>query len=419
MEEWSYEKWEGRWLSSEDGVALITLVILIVLFGLLAVAVVTLVNQNAITTFVEGNNLKALYLAEAGLNDSFWELRYGQKLYGMPSEPLGLIGDRNVTFSDGVEGSYRVLEPTTEILSTGVCNGVTRKVRVAIQSNSATFGFFTINNNDLVFERNVNITGDAFVNGDLTVTTPSAIDTTLMELFLMCGNSAHYSTGEIFPYTSITQQPDPPSISNAWYDSLLLEAENQSWGIKFWGDRTISGTTLIDGTLIISNNSDITNGGSETAVVVVTDVVSMGNRTRIGDNIYFIVGDLITLWNNVEIGNTTGRSGNLLYMRSGSIVVSNNVTINGSIVSNGSVIFGNNVTINGLLFATDLIVMGNRGFDLHGSCWAGGFFLNTVSRDTDVIFTQNYMPDVMPPGVTGPGMSSGVEIVRNSWREVR
>jgi len=419
MEEWSYEKWEGRWLSSEDGVTLVTLVILIVLFGLLAIAVVTLVNQNAITTFVEGNNLKALYLAEAGLNDSFWELKYGQKLYGMSSEPLGLIGDRNVTFSDGVEGSYRVPEPTTEILSTGICNGVTRKVRVAIQTNSATFSFYVINDNDLLFEKDVSLTGDAFVNGNLTVTTPSGIDTTLMELYLVSGNSAHYSTGDLFPYTSIAEQPTPPSISNTWYDSLLSEAENQSQGDQTWGDRTISGTTLINGSLVINNHSEVTNGGNEKAIVVVTGSVSMEIGVEIGDNIYFVVGGSIDLSNNVVVGNTTGRSGNLLYTRSGSIAFSNNVIVNGSVVANGSVTFNNNVIINGLLFTNNEIVLGNKGFDLYGECWVGEFSSNTVTRDTDIIFSPDYIPVEMPPGVSAPEMSAGIEIVENSWREVR
>jgi len=401
----------------QEGVALVTLITLIVLFGLLAVAVSTLLNQSSVGAFVEFNNLRALYLAEAGLNDSFWELRYGSKLYGQSSLPLGRIDTREISFHDGSSGHYYVPEPNNEILSTGESDGVKRSVKMAFTSQTLNFAFYTAQPGQISFGKNVKVTGNIFVNGDLTVVTPTNMDTNYVTVYLKVGDEAHYSNGALFPYVTVSSQPAPPVLNTAWYDSLLSEAASQPGGDAVWGSRSVQGTVFINGNLLVGNRASITRSGGP-AIVVVTGAIVFSNRVSIADSISFIAGNGIAMLNRVEVGQTTGTSGNICFSRQGIIAIALQCTVNGSVISGGDVSILSNSTVNGLVFAVNRYDQIINGGIVNGVLWVGRLSGDSLKKKSKVIYTPQYLPSGMPPGVTPPGGASGVERVPNSWKEV-
>ncbi len=405
-------------LKRRDGVALVTLVTLIVLFGFLAVAVGTLLNQNSASTVVEISSLRALYLAEAGLNDSFWELKYGSKLYGQMSIPPGRIEPRDISFPDGSSGSYHVPEPVTEIVATGLSGGVTRRVRVAIISNTLDFALYSEDSRDVTFKRDVEVTGDVFINGNLTVDTPTDIDTNSVTVHLEEGNEAHYSNGSIFPYVTMSAPPNPPSLNTAWYDSLLIEASSLPYSDEFWGNHTVQDTTLINGSLIVANKATIGRSGGP-AVVVVTGAVLLGNKVNVEDSISFIAGSGIAMVNRVVIGETIGASGNICFTKSGIIAVALQCVVNGSVISNGDVSVMRTSEVNGLVYAVNSYQQIIRGGVVRGALWVGRFSSDDLIRRSKIIYSPQYLPSVMPPGVTPPAGTVSIARAANSWREVR
>ena len=67
-------------LKKEKGISLLILIIIIALVGITAVGLTTFLSQNIALSLVEKDRARALYLAEMGVADSFWELKYSEKL---------------------------------------------------------------------------------------------------------------------------------------------------------------------------------------------------------------------------------------------------------------------------------------------------------------------------------------------------
>ncbi|MEA3328657.1 MAG: hypothetical protein U9Q08_02870 [Candidatus Omnitrophota bacterium] len=80
-------------------------------------------------TYVEYDRLKALYLAEAGISKSLWELKKGVDFNrdGLGNIPKTCLG----------EGSYRVIHnpEVLTIISTGEANDIERTVRIVYTGN--------------------------------------------------------------------------------------------------------------------------------------------------------------------------------------------------------------------------------------------------------------------------------------------
>ncbi|MFH1655639.1 MAG: hypothetical protein ABH954_03405 [Candidatus Omnitrophota bacterium] len=81
------------------------------------------------STYVEYDRLKALYLAEAGISKSLWELKQGIDLNqdGLGNIPRTRLG----------EGYYQVVHDLSAltIMSTGVSNDIKRVVRIQYVGN--------------------------------------------------------------------------------------------------------------------------------------------------------------------------------------------------------------------------------------------------------------------------------------------
>lgn len=399
----------------QKGISLILLMMMVVFVGIMVVGIQAFLAENIRLSSVEKDRARALYLAEAGLSDSYWELKYSEKLYGLPSQPYGQIDEQTVNFYDGTSGTYSVPEPSDSIVSTGTYKDVVRRLKVGINYTSIRYCFFSGSTNDFTFPRNVAVVGSVFVNGSVTVTTPTNIDTNQMKLYLPPGESANYSGGGDFPYTTIDPAPSLPDLNTSYYDNLLSIAATYPAGDSNWGNRSLPETVWINGNLTVQQNKTISISGSY-SIVVVTGGVNAGRNVKFSDDIEIIANNGITLGQNNEVGTTTGLSGNILFTKSSEITLGQGNTVNGSIVSNNNLEITKLSTINGFVYVKNSSDI-KMDVTINGCIWGNNYTSNTVEQLVAINWNPNYIPSPLPEGVSDIE-STIFALVSNSWREL-
>jgi hypothetical protein len=402
-------------LKKQKGISLVILIIMVVFVGIMVAGIHAFLAENIRLSDVEKQRARALYLAEMGISDSFWELKYSEKLYGLPSQPYGQIDQQTVNFFDGSSGTYEVPEPTDSILSTGVYQDITRILKVGIGYSTSHYTFFAGSVNDFTFAKNSEVTGSVFLNSSLTVTTPTNIDTCQMTLYLPSGETAQYSSGNPFPYTTLNDPPSFPGLDTSYYDSLLNQCSTMPIGDSTWNDRSLPDTVWINGNLTINMNKTISASGSS-SIVVVTGSVIINKNVRFGDSIQLITQNGITCDKNIRVGTTTGQSGNLFFTKTNSIEIGQNNIFNGSLVSNNNLTVQQQATLNGFVYVKNSANI-KMNLTTNGCFWGYTFAGNTTNDNFSVIWNSNYIPDPLPPGVGSVG-STILELVQNSWREL-
>lgn len=403
-------------LKGERGISLVILIIIITLVGITALGVTALLSQNLALSSAEDDRARALNLAEMGVADSFWELKYSQKLYGLPSQPYGQIDPQTVSFGDGTSGSYAVSQPTDSIVSTGTYKGITRRIKVGIENTIANYALFAASALDLTFARDCQLIGNCFVNGNVTVTTPTNIDTLQMTLYLPSGKRATYAGGRAFPSTTINPVPTLPNLDITYYVNLLNLANSKPPGNVTWSsNRVLPDTVWINGNLTISNNRIITTDGGP-SLVVVDGQITGGTNVNIADSIQFIAQSQIYFNTGTTVGSTVGRSGNLLFSRTNQVRLGSNSLVNGSVISNQAFEIDRYAVVNGFVYVgtTSNII---RDTAINGCLWGYSFTSQTINRAASIIWNASYIPSHLPPGVSNIG-SSSVSFVQNSWKEL-
>ncbi len=403
-------------LKEKRGVSLLILIIIIALVGITAVGVTTFLSQNIALSSVEKDRARALYLAEMGVADSFWELKYSGKLYGLPSQPYGQIDAQTVNFGNGTSGTYVVPEPDDSIVSSGTYKGITRQVKVGIENLATSYAFFAASSNDFTFAKNCQVVGNCFINGSVEVKTPTNIDTLQMTLYLPSGETATYSGGASFPFTTKDPTPTLPDLDLTHYNNLLSLAASQPSGDSTWNsDRVLPDTILIDGDLTIKKNKNITTAGSS-SLVAVNGTITIGKNVNIADSIQFIAKWGIYCAANITVGSTTGRSGNILFTKRDNLKLGNNNTVNGSVLSNKALQINQGSEVNGFVYAGTQSTVA-KNVTINGSFWGHRFTDDKIKQGSSIIWNSGYIPSPLPPGVSSIE-SSSISFVQNSWQEL-
>ncbi len=404
------------YIRDEKGVALLTLVIALGIFGTLAVSVTMMVSQGVVSGAVSLEECRARYLAEAGLNDSYWELKHGEKLYGGHPQPDGKIDEQVIVYADGATGRYRVDQPAAEIVSRGEVNGVEKTVTVKYTQGYTHYSLFSGNSGDVTFLMRASVTGNVYINGDVLVSWPSGIDTAEMDLYLPEGNSANYLFGTLFPYTTLNQAPSSPSVSTGWYDSLLNLAAGESAGDQYWNsDREISGAVYINGSVTTKHHCDITRG-AQPGIIVTTGQFTLGHHATVSDSIIIISTGTINILRNSRVGTSEGTSGNAVF--SGSRVnIWSNSEVTGVVMALDDVLLARHTLVKGLVFAVDEggSILGRERIE--GAMWVGGLVGSILNFRTEIDSRPEYIPSTLPRGLSPPGGGSEVMLVSGTWRE--
>jgi len=249
------------------------------------------------------------------------------------------------------------------------------------------------------------------------VTTPTNIDTSQMTLYLPSGESASYSGGGGFPYTTINPAPTLPDLSTSYYDNLISLAQSQPPGnVWVWFDVAIGDTVLINGDVVLMWNVDLTTTGTSSIVVVTGNLSAFWNVT-FSDSIQLIVNGVVSFNQNCSIGTSAGRSGNLLYSNSQYVSMGQGNTVNGVIVSNNNLVINRSCTINGLIYVKNQASV-DRSTNINGCIWSNSFASNRTGRNLILNWNPDYLPSPLPPGVSQPGSPGTFTLVQNSWKEL-
>ncbi len=111
-------------VSGKKGMVLILTLIVVTTLGIFSVCLSTLISTGSRKAQLELERTQALYLAEAGLSMSIWELKMG---IDFDEDGLGNIPPRKFG-----QGTYQTkhIPSMLAIESTGIVSGVKRKVRI-------------------------------------------------------------------------------------------------------------------------------------------------------------------------------------------------------------------------------------------------------------------------------------------------
>lgn len=109
---------------NRSGMVLILALVVVTVLGIFGACLSVLTSTGSINAQIELERTQALYLAEAGLSMSIWELKKG---IDFDEDGLGNIPMRKLG-----EGYYqaRHIPSSLSIESTGIVNDVKRKVRI-------------------------------------------------------------------------------------------------------------------------------------------------------------------------------------------------------------------------------------------------------------------------------------------------
>ncbi|MBN2072155.1 MAG: hypothetical protein JW814_11930 [Candidatus Krumholzibacteriota bacterium] len=404
---------------NQSGMTLVTLAIMITIFGTLALAVQVLVSQSSASGVVALERARALFLAEAGLNDSFWEIKYSEKLYGPPSEGYGTISPQTVIFETGVVASFQAAESMDIITASGVVNGVRRSVRNEVESSGsvADYSIFQWSDNDLTLENSSRVAGNVYGNGSIRVYSGANISGA--EFYVPEGESAYHIGGDAIPCTEMNPAPSTPQLDLSSYQAKIAEAAILPTGNQSWGDRALAAEVLVNGNLTLGHHTDLTVSGSS-ALIVVNGNVTINHHSTLADNISIVASGIITLsGNSIEIGSTTGRSGNLLISTGNNIYLSQQAAINGAVITPNTCQVENHSTINGFVYAGDLFRL-NGSIGINGAVWTEDFLDQSIPSGIEILGNTGYLPSPLPAGLTPPGGNGGAATkeLAGRWREL-
>jgi hypothetical protein len=253
-----------------------------------------------------------------------------------------------------------------------------------------------------------------FTNSGLTVSNQASTDTSSVYIFLPEGETASYESGEPLPYDNLDTVPPPPVLSISWYDSLISEAASAPGGAGVWGTKTLAEVELINGNLFILPLSLISTP-HDRSLVVVDGSVTVLPWVAFGDNIQIIAAGGINFVSRARLGDTEGRSGNLLFARDGEIQIGNSVEVNGVILANSSCSV-KRAEVNGLLWADDVEM--DREAEIRGALWVNRINGDDLERDCKVLDFSDYMPASLPQGLSVNWGSGNLQLAENGWREL-
>ncbi|MBU8923385.1 MAG: type II secretion system GspH family protein [Bacteroidales bacterium] len=404
------------------GVALVTLIIVLAVFGTIALSVQVMIGQSAVSGVVELERARALYLAEAGVNDSFWELKYSGKLYGPPEQDFGVIDARSVSFESGVSAYYLSADSAEVIYGRGSVNGLERDVAVGIVSGSASTEYllYQISNGGLSIGSRATLSGSVFCRGDFMIMTPTGTDPAYLEIFVGPGGSAYYADGSPLDHTELDPVPSPPVFATSIYDALIARAADTGLsGPLNWGDTELGDTVFIDGSLSLKHHGDLTKEGSY-SVLVVSGNISISHHCTVEDDIFIIAGGNISInGTSTRIGDTTGRSGNVLYSSTGTVTIGANAVANGTILTPFRCTLEERSEFNGLIYAGDRVSVSDR-VTFNGAIWTEEFSSGEIGERCNISENQSYLPASMPMGLTAPGGGGeGETSFAGRWWELR
>jgi len=385
-------------LRKKPGFALMTLVFVMLVFSILAAAIVALVVVKSHTSVSNYYYEQAFYVAEAGKN-------YGIKYLAGQDD---WTADMGFPISKTFGGGAFVIHTTDEALSsltlysTGTITlegaAYTRAVRLNIERESplGSNAFFSFGN--------ITIKQNATIEGDVSAMEAVDMDPT-------CTVS-----GTVEQYVDLPDPENPPSLDTTYYDGEIATATAETFipdGETYSGTITLSGTHYVNGDITFNDGADIIIEGS--AIVVATGNVFVEKEVDFGENLTVIANGKVEIKKDVniganglwyssvgislvkdeeisegeELGEVVAGSGTV-FLTPGDIDFKKNAVFNGLLFAGGSVSFDKTAHINGNVVA---------GAYVNGNLVAGGNI--NVAKDATITLNADLVDFNLVVGLSG------------------
>jgi len=243
---------------NKKGQILLTVILVILIFSIIGVSLIHLSRMESIRIRKEIYYLKALNLAEAGIERALWKL---EKFEGAPEE---YTDERNLGdggYSVSVEKAPEVGEDWYRIVSTGKVNRIQKGVKLEVKIERGgkwppafeDYGIFWANpsgyQGSLRFRNAVLIKGDAFAYGNIKFENAADLQ-----------DGKFYATGSV---TGIDESeigepseplPERVNLDTSYYEDLISQAEESGQGSLTFHNQSYSlnGQTLfVNGNIIL------------------------------------------------------------------------------------------------------------------------------------------------------------------------
>lgn len=255
-------------LSNQKGMALITTLIFVFILVTFGAALLTMTSNDSKLSTLQKESTRAFYLAETGIEKSLWYINFS------PDNAQGLNWrtTEDEPYYDGTAEEYFQVWVTTDtvdpddeeatiikFLSTGTVDKGgeydkgNRSIEVKLikgiaQSDSLSYNFAILTDNDMTINGNIYVNGDVHSNGDITVA-GIAFDLT---------NGAASASGDIygFPEGSSNQPTQPIPVVDFNYYKAIAEGDGGVYypdSKIFNTNETITGIHFIDGDVWIKS----------------------------------------------------------------------------------------------------------------------------------------------------------------------
>jgi len=375
----------------------IVMVALAVLVGsfLLMVSTQTLGSGGGLT------GAQALWVAEAGIQHTFYNLRSDGSFRTNPTTVTGSVG----------EGTYSVTvsrnNSTYTLASTGTVGELSRQVTQTIVVTPSAFDyavFGNTNTNELKIENTVVISGDLYYDGDVQVKANASVINGLVYADNVTGAGT---------YTAAPGPPDPvpeyPPFDTTWYDNEIATAESEATDdLVLQGSSTLSlnGATVYYKSATIQGTASLLGPGT----LVTTGDVDIKNSAALTSNISIISRDKVKMQNNATI-----LSGTLVFARDG-ITLQNNASMEaGNILvptSGKEVKLKDNTLMAGAVY-TNVADLQNDAI-ITGSVVASEFASNKIQNNVRITYDESVLGSI-PTGMEGASVTLRPQ---KDWDEV-
>ena len=396
---------------SDRGIILAWVTIMVVIMTLLGAALLHLSGLEAVLVARDVNHLKALNLADAGLNRALW------KLANDPTWTQGWTGE-----SLG-DGCYSVAIGALEepnwycITSTGTVGTTSKTVALEVEVISegwpsvfSEYGIFWGNpsgsTKTLDLRENAVINGSIFAYGDIEIKPNATVTNGMVYSTGSASGAGEYTVGEL---------PDPLperlSLDTSHYDGLIAQAaqqESEDWHVAKNGSYSLDGQTrFVNGKAEVGTNAELHGPGT----IVATDDIKIENNVKISGGVDLISGKKLTLSNNtaykgsgnvifayekIEIDNNTSGENSLLVFTPGELKLGNNASVFRGVLWGGTVCLKNNALVIGAIYA-------NQAHH------------DEVKENFTLVHDPSVFDSTPPPAV--PSESSSVNLHVGRWHE--
>jgi len=379
------------------GFAIVASVFIVIVLAAIGIFAVSMLSTDIEISSDTLRSTQAFYIAEAGLERVFCELKNDGDFRATPTTVTGNIGEGSFSVTVTKDAS------TYTLTSTGTVGAVQRRMTQTVVATPDVFDYaVSVNENDLLIDNNVAIVGDVYGNEDVEVTSNASVTGGLVYADDVTGSGT---------YTEASDPPDPvptyPTFNTTWYDTQISNAGSPD-------DLTVSEGTLTLDAEANNNYKKLTVQGTATVegpgTIVCTDNVELKDDGTITSNVSIISDKQILMSNDGHI-----ESGALTYANEGFILQNDAIMDAANIIvptSGYQIEMKDNSNMTGAVYANHLKLQNYAS--IVGSVVTNTFESDKIQDDVTVTYSE----DVLGGIPTGMEASSVTVRVQTDWDEI-